>query len=101
MPPCSNGGATRYLSTEPLPVTESHSDQLAKTNGFSLHAGVCAGANDRARLERLCRYIAFPAVLNERSGLTDCEHVRYTLKTPYRVGCCYIFPGRYGIDVDA
>lgn len=29
-------------------------EHLAKANGFSLHAGVWAGANDRAKLERLC-----------------------------------------------
>ena len=29
--------------------------------GFSLHAGVTARAHERAKLERLCRYIARPA----------------------------------------
>jgi hypothetical protein len=28
---------------------------LARSNGFSLHAGVAVPANDRQRLERLCR----------------------------------------------
>ena len=58
--------------------------------GFSLHAGVWAGANDRAKLERLCRYIARPAVSNERIALTECGHVRYTLKTPYRDGTTHV-----------
>jgi hypothetical protein len=64
---------------------------LAKANGFSLHAGVWAGANDRPKLERLCRYITRPAVSNERVALTDCDHVRYSLKTPYRDGTTHVY----------
>ena len=30
--------------------------------GFSLHAGVAAKANERGKLERLCRYIAYMEV---------------------------------------
>lgn len=63
----------KAFTLQTLPAAESHSDeQLAKANGFSLHAGVWAGANDRAKLERLCRYIARPAVSNERIELTEC-----------------------------
>ena len=51
-----------------LPAGESHSDAaLARANGFSLHTGVWAGANARAKLERLCRYIARPAVSKNAS----------------------------------
>ena len=32
----------------------------AQVAGLSLHAGVCVPARDRARLERLCRYVARP-----------------------------------------
>ncbi|MFO0629892.1 MAG: transposase [Polyangiales bacterium] len=31
--------------------------------GFNLHAGVCVAADDRVALERLCRYVARPAVV--------------------------------------
>ena len=41
---------------------------LARTNGFSLHAGVAVPANDRQRLERLCRYVGRPPVA---SGTTE------------------------------
>ena len=34
--------------------------------GFSLHANVDVPAHDRLRLERLCRYVARPAVALER-----------------------------------
>jgi hypothetical protein len=79
-----------------LPAGESHSDAaLARVNGFSLHAGVWAGVNDRAKLERLCHYIARPAVSHERIALTECGHVRYTLKTPYRDGTTHFFSIRW------
>jgi hypothetical protein len=65
--------------------------RLAKAHGFSLHAGVWAGANDRKKLEPICRYIARPAVSNERIELSECGHVRYTLKTPYREGTTHVY----------
>ena len=49
---------------------------------FSLHAGVAAKANQRAKLERLCRYITRPAVSEKRLSLTNQGKVRYELKTP-------------------
>ena len=38
----------------------------ANEQGFSLHAGVHCEANDRKGIEQLCRYIARPAISNER-----------------------------------
>ena len=35
-------------------------------DGFSLHAAVHCGADDRQALEQLCRYITRPALANER-----------------------------------
>jgi hypothetical protein len=35
---------------------------VGKVAGLSLHAGVATKANERAKLERLCRYIMRPAV---------------------------------------
>jgi hypothetical protein len=32
-----------------------------------------------------------PAVANERIALTECGHVRYTLKTPYRDGTTHVY----------
>ena len=40
--------------------------QCADSNGFSLHAAVRCGADDRQALEQLCRYITRPALANER-----------------------------------
>jgi hypothetical protein len=58
--------------------------------GFSLHAGVAAKANQRAKLERLCRYITRPAVSEKRLSLTNQGKVRYELKTPYRDGTTHV-----------
>ena len=40
--------------------------------------------------ERLCRYIARPAVATQRLSLTAQRQVRYQLKTPYRDGATHV-----------
>jgi hypothetical protein len=49
-------------------------------------AGVAAKANERDKLERLCRYITRPAVSEKRLSLTEHGQVRYSLKTPWHDG---------------
>ncbi len=66
-------------------------DTLGKVAGFSLHAGVAAKAHERNKLERLCRYIARPAVSGKRLALTSHGNIRYQLKTPYRDGTTHVF----------
>jgi hypothetical protein len=68
-----------------LPANNSN-DQLGKAGGFSLHAGVSIKAKHRDKLERLCRYIARPAVSLERISKTQEGNINYELKTPYRDG---------------
>ena len=63
---------------------------LGETAGFSLHAGVATRANERTRLERLCRYITRPAVSTKRLSLTRNGQVRYELKTPWRNGTTHV-----------
>lgn len=70
---------------------EKHlSDRVAKQAGFSLHAGVCAEAHQRNKLERLCRYITRPAVSEQRISFTQGGNIRYELKTPYRDGTTHV-----------
>ncbi len=69
---------------------EPFDDQVGKVAGFSLHAGVAARAEDRRKLDRLCRYIARPAVSERRLSLLRNGHVRYELKTPYRDGTTHV-----------
>jgi len=63
---------------------------VAKAGGFSLHAGVAVRAHDRKKLEHLCRYVARPAVSEQRLALTRDGRVRYSLKTPYRDGTTHV-----------
>ena len=70
----------------PKPDSAPGSNRVAKLAGFSLHAGVAAKAHQRKKIERLCRYIARPAVSEKRLSLTPTGKVRYELKTPYRNG---------------
>jgi len=58
--------------------------------GFSLHAGVAARADERKKLERLCRYVSRPAVSEKRLSLTPNGNIRYQLKTPYRDGTTHV-----------
>ena len=57
---------------------------------MSLHAGVAARADERQKLERLCRYISRPAISEKRLSLTPNGNVRYELKTPYRDGTTHV-----------
>jgi len=84
----------------PLDRTDPGLERVAKANGFSLHAGVNCEGNQRKKVrarrareaalghkrERLCRYIARPAVAIPRLSLSSTGKVVYTLKTPYRDG---------------
>lgn len=63
---------------------------MAKAGGFSLHAGVAVRAHDRNKLEQLCRYVARPAVSEQRLALARDGRVRYSLKTPYRDGTTHV-----------
>jgi len=65
-------------------------ETVGKVAGFSLHAGVATRANERDKLERLCRYIARPAVSTRRLSLTRHGKVRYELKTPYNDGTTHV-----------
>jgi hypothetical protein len=47
-------------------------------------------ADERNKLERLCRYISRPAVSEARLSLTPGGLVRYQLKTPYRDGATHV-----------
>jgi hypothetical protein len=60
------------LQTLVPPLTDTSEDErLVKHPGFSLHAGVAAAVHQRDKVERLCRYIARPAIAG-RSNDGDC-----------------------------
>lgn len=53
-------------------------------------AGVAAEAHEGQKLERLCRYIARPAISEKRLSLSPQGRVRYQLKTPWRNGTTHV-----------
>ena len=62
----------------------------ADIDGFSLHAAVRCGADDRRALEQLCRYITRPALANERVQTNAAGHVVLKLKTAWRDGTTHL-----------
>jgi hypothetical protein len=59
---------------------------VAKNSGFSMHAGVATFAHERDKLEKICRYIARPAVAEERLSTDDFGNVIYRFKKPWGDG---------------
>ena len=81
----------KVFTLQTLPACdELFDDGVGKVAGFSLHAGVAARADQRQKLERLCRYISRPAIAEQRLSLTPNGNVRYQLKTPYRDGTTHV-----------
>jgi hypothetical protein len=62
----------------------------ADAHGFSLHAAVRCGAEQRKQLEQLCRYITRPALAHERLSRNGRGQVVLRLKSPYRDGTTHI-----------
>jgi hypothetical protein len=84
-------GRKAFLLQRLAPRGEERAGEcVAQGNGFSLHAGIAAEAEQRQKLERLCRYIARPAVAIERLSRTAQGTIRYALKTPYRDGTTHV-----------
>jgi hypothetical protein len=72
------------------PSAQTEARELA--DGFSLHAAVRVEAQDRRRLERLCRYIARPALSDERIQVNAAGQVELELKRPWRDGTTHLVP---------
>ena len=77
----------RTVAAQPEPIA---STLLAKQPGFSLHAATCCEANQRDKLEKLCRYIARPAIASERLSTNDRGQVIYRFKQPFRDGTTHV-----------
>ena len=63
---------------------------FADVQGFSLHAAVRCGADDRQALEQLCRYITRPALANERVQCNAEGQGVLKLKTAWHDGTTHI-----------
>src|SRR5215468_10431864 len=65
----------------------SRGPRQAHLDGFDLHANVWVRANDRAGLERLCRYVLLrPPFAQERLRLRSDGRVALELKTAWHDG---------------
>ncbi len=60
--------------------------RCAACDGFTLHGGTAVGDRDRDGLERLCRYVARPALGAHRLHHRPDGLVALTLKTPWHDG---------------
>jgi hypothetical protein len=64
--------------------------RCVREGGMSLHADVAVPANDRNRLERLCRYVARPPLALDRLEAMADGRLAYRLKTRWRDGTTHV-----------
>lgn len=69
-----------------VPFTQPSRPDCVQHDGFSLHAGVCVTGTDREGLERLCRYVARPAIATERLSELADGRIAYDLRHPWSDG---------------
>jgi len=65
-------------------------DDLVAAVGTSARFGRACKANQRKKLERLCRYITRPAIAEQRLSLASNGNVIVGLKTPYDDGTTHV-----------
>lgn len=85
----------KVFTLKTLPAKDDDMDEisgqtLAKAAGFSLHADVSAKSHQLDKVERLCRYIARPAVSTHRLERLPDGTLSYELKTPYKNGTTHV-----------
>jgi hypothetical protein len=62
----------------------------ARVDGFDLEATTVVRAEDRERLENLCRYLLRPPLADQRLRLLPAEQVALELKSPCKDGTAWI-----------
>jgi len=68
------------------PARARKTERVGESGGINVHAEVAVPPRDRARLERLCRYVCRPPIAQERLEETANGKLRYSLKRPWRDG---------------
>src|SRR3989475_6948181 len=85
------GARVLQLGREPdAPWVTSRGPCQAHLEGFDLHANITVGADDRAGLERLSRYVLRPPVAQDRIELTPEGRVLVALKTEWADGTTHL-----------
>ena len=81
------GSRLRRLGRVPdVEAVTSRGPRQAHLEGFDLHANVWVSANDRAGIERRCRYVLRPPLAQDRLRLRDDGRVVLELKTAWHDG---------------
>jgi hypothetical protein len=76
----------RLREAPPASASAPRGPRQAHLDGFDLHANVRVPANDRARLEHLCRYLLRPPLIQDRLRLRADGRVAIRLKRAWRDG---------------
>lgn len=84
------GARVRRLGDGLAPSAGSRGPRQAHLEGFDLHANVWVGANDRARLEQVCRYVLRPPLAEDRLRRLGDGRVRVELKGAWRDGTTHL-----------
>lgn len=85
------GARVLRFGCEPsAPSVTSTGSRQAHCQGFDLHANLRVPAEDRVRLEQLCRYLLRPPVAQERLRLTGDGHVLMELKRAWADGTTHL-----------
>ncbi|MBI4608833.1 MAG: transposase [Candidatus Rokubacteria bacterium] len=81
------GGRVRQLGRDvDVEDVRSRGPRQAHVDGFDLHANVWVSANDRAGVERLCRYVLRPPLAQDRLRLRGDGRVVVELKPAWHDG---------------
>lgn len=89
---CARQPATPIRKPTPAPSRTRRPNPLrTEHHGFTLHASTSAPPHDTEALERLCRYVARPAIPAKRVRLLPDGRVVFTLKRPRRGVSSYVF----------
>ncbi len=85
------GARVLRLGREPnAPWVTSTGARRAHLGGFDLYASLPVPADDRARLEQLCRYLLRPPVAQDRLRFTSDGHVLLELKGQWADGTSHL-----------
>ena len=91
------GHRVRRLLSDPIEGLRS-GPLCFSARGFSLHAATRIKAEDRAGLERLCRYVTRPPLAAGRLQLIDADHLTFRLKAPWSDGTTHLLLSCVGVD---
>ncbi len=83
------GRVVRRVLSDPAAAVRTSALCFA-SRGFSLHAATRIDANDKAGLERLCRYVARPPLAAGRLEQHSDDKLSFGLKTPWDDGTTHI-----------